>query len=111
MKFLILALAATTIATTLGASFASAQTLRHDPNRPTDLISRDLGVSEIEFISCFSNVNPEQKGITPSGEKQRANKAVLLPCLQNANSAITNDLLDEVMDRYRPEGAFRKTRS
>ena len=85
------------------STFASAQMLRHDPNRPTDKISADLGISEDEFIICFSDVRPEQNG-TPSGAKQRMNKSILLPCLQEANASITNDKLDEVMDRNRPEG-------
>jgi len=85
------------------STFTSAQMLRNDPNRPTDKISADLGVSEDHFITCFSDVRPEQNG-KPSGAKQRMNKAILLPCLQEANSTITNDKLDEVMDRYRPEG-------
>lgn len=87
------------------ASIFSAQAakLRNDPNRPTDKISAELGVTEDQFIACFWNVNPEENG-RPSGAKQRENKAILLPCLQEANSAITNDKLDSVMDKYRPEG-------
>lgn len=85
------------------STFASAQMLRNDPNRPTDKISADLGISEEIFITCFSDVRPEQNG-KPSGAKQRMNKAILLPCLQKANASITNDKLDQVMDRYRPEG-------
>ncbi len=78
-----------------------------DPNRPTDLIAADLGVEEAVFIACFEPVNPEPSKY-PTGAQQRANKAILLPCLQQANPAITNDRLDAVMDRYRPEGAFRR---
>jgi len=81
---------------------AQGQTLlRADPNRPTDKIAADLGVAEQVFIDCFYNVTPAQ-GFEPDGEYQRANKAILLPCLQAANPAITNDGLDAVMDRYRP---------
>jgi hypothetical protein len=32
------------------------------------------------------------------------NKDILLPCLQEANSSISNSKLDAVMDKYRPEG-------
>lgn len=78
-----------------------------DPNRPTDRIAQDLQIEEAVFIECFKPVNPEPDKY-PSGAEQRANKAILLPCLQNANPAITNDRLDAVMDKYRPEGAFRK---
>ncbi|WFE88439.1 hypothetical protein K1718_20050 [Roseibium porphyridii] len=78
-----------------------------DPNRPTDRIAQDLQIEEAVFIECFKPVNPAPDKY-PSGAEQRANKAILLPCLQNANPAITNDRLDAVMDKYRPEGAFRK---
>ncbi|WP_422375529.1 hypothetical protein [Roseibium sp.] len=87
--------------------FAAPALADNDPNRPTDKIAADLGVEETVFIDCFKPVNPEP-GKYPTGAQQRANKAILLPCLQTANPAITNDLLDTVMDRYRPEGAFRK---
>jgi hypothetical protein len=79
----------------------------NDPNRPTDRIAADLGIEEAVFIECFKPVNPEP-GKHPSGARQRANKSILLPCLQRANAAITNDSLDAVMDKYRPEGAVRK---
>jgi len=78
----------------------------NDPNRPTDRIAADLDITEDQFIECFKPVNPEP-GKYPTGAQQRANKAILLPCLQQANPAISNDRLDAVMDRYRPEGAFR----
>ena len=86
-----------------GVVSAQAAQLRHDPKRPTDQISADLGVTEEQFIACFWNVRPETNG-KPSGAKQRENKAVLLPCLQEANPSITNAKLDQVMDKYRPEG-------
>ncbi|MEP3049686.1 MAG: hypothetical protein ABJL55_17680 [Roseibium sp.] len=79
----------------------------NDPNRPTDKIATDLGIEEAVFIACFKPVNPEP-GKFPTAAQQRANKALLLPCLQAANPAITNRKLDTVMDKYRPEGAFRK---
>jgi hypothetical protein len=79
----------------------------NDPNRPTDRIAADLGIREEVFIECFGPVTPEP-GKYPTGAQQRANKAILLPCLQKANPAITNERLDRVMDKYRPEGAFRK---
>lgn len=77
-----------------------------DPNRPTGKIAADLNIEEAVFIDCFQPVNPEPDKY-PSGAQQRANKAILLPCLQKANPAISNERLDRVMDKYRPEGAFR----
>jgi len=91
----------------VSAVLASAALADNDPNRPTDKIAADLGIDEAVFIECFKPVRPEP-GKYPTGAQQRANKAILLPCLQAANPAITNDLLDEVMDSHRPEGAFRK---
>lgn len=81
--------------------------LRNDPNRPTGLISRDLGVTQAQFIACFSGVNPARSH-APSGRTQQVNKAVLLPCLQKVNSSITNRALDNVMDSYRPEGPMKR---
>lgn len=86
-----------------GSFSAQAAKLRNDPNRPTAKVSAELGVTQDQFIACFWDVNPEENG-KPSGEKQRVNKAILLPCLQEANPSITNDLLDSVMDKNRPEG-------
>lgn len=84
---------------------AEPAVLKNDPQRPVDKISRDLGVSEDQFVECFSHVNPTPGGNRPeSSERVQANKAVLLPCLQKANPAISNHLLDTVMDRYRPGG-------
>ena len=79
----------------------------NDPNRPTDLIAADLGVSEAVFKSCFMDVKPAGDKF-PTGARQRMNKAILLPCLQDSNPAITNARLDAVMDKYRPEGPIRK---
>lgn len=71
--------------------------------RPTDRIAADLGITEQQFTACFGNVRPDPNH-APDSATQRANKAHLLPCLQQANPSITNASLDTVMDRYRPEG-------
>jgi len=76
----------------------------NDPNRPTEMIAADLGLEEAVFTECFKPVNPEP-GKHPTDARQRANKAVLLPCLQKSKPAVTNDNLDRVMDKYCPEGA------
>ncbi|WKE64251.1 hypothetical protein PVT67_11170 [Gallaecimonas kandeliae] len=79
--------------------------LKNDPKRPVAAISRDLGVSVAQFVGCFAKVNPTPGGARPeSMARVHANKAVLLPCLQQANPKITNEMLDAVMDRYRPGG-------
>jgi len=99
---------ALTFAIVLVGTAASISTIamsasRAPGERPTDLIAADLGIAEQTFITCFAGVSPDS-GHAPSGRTQRANKAVLLPCLQADNPDITNDALDTVMDRYRPEG-------
>ncbi|HVY18879.1 MAG TPA: hypothetical protein VHA70_02220 [Bauldia sp.] len=92
-------------AVALTATQAGAQDiLRNDPKRPVEAISRDLGLTSAQFVACFYDVNPAPQGTRASGERERANKAILLPCLQRANPSITNESLDAVMDKYRPEG-------
>ena len=86
------------------APLSATGVLRDDPNRPVNLISHDLGVSPEQFRTCFSNVNPAPRGSLPGSDEKHANKIVLLSCLQKANPTITNDSLDQVMDRYRPGG-------
>lgn len=68
--------------------------------RPVEAIAGELGVTADVFVGCFYNVEPDPD-FAPTKAQERANKAILLPCLQAANSAITNDLLDDVMDKYR----------
>jgi hypothetical protein len=91
-----------------GLAFAGQATaqemLRNDPKRPVEAISRDLGLTNAQFVACFDDVNPAPQGRRASAERERANKAILLPCLQRANPLITNESLDAVMDKYRPEG-------
>ena len=92
----------------LSAVASIAQSTGSIGDRPTDLISADLGVSENAFIACFSDVQPA-KDNNPSGARQHANKGVLLPCLQIKNPEITNRFLDSVMDKYRPEGPMQSS--
>ena len=87
------------------SSYTATGVMRDDPNRPVDKISRDLGVTPEQFRVCFSNVNPAPRGSMPEGNQKHANKSVLLSCLQKSNPSITNDSLDQVMDRYRPGGS------
>ncbi|MCJ8325245.1 MAG: hypothetical protein HRU29_11470 [Rhizobiales bacterium] len=70
--------------------------------RPVDLIGPELGVTGAQFAKCFEAVNPAPRGTAPTKAREQANKAVLLPCLQAINPAITNDLLDSVSNKYRP---------
>jgi len=88
----------------LSAQYSFSQVLRNDPKRPVGAIAKDLGVTTDQFVACFNRVNPTPGGGRPTSERAHANKSALLPCLQAANPTITNDRLDEVMDRYRPGG-------
>jgi hypothetical protein len=83
--------------------FAEPVLLTNDPKRPVNDISRDLGIEPQEFVDCFKDVKPAQ-GSRPTTARVHANKAILLKCLQTANPNITNEMLDTVMDRYRPGG-------
>lgn len=90
----------------LAIGLLSVQEAAHadrDMNRPTQQIAVDLGVSEEVFRTCFDPVHPDRNK-APSATRQHMNKAKLLPCLQKANPRLTNERLDHVMDRYRPEG-------
>lgn len=95
----------TLMAGLVAATSLNAATMkRNDPKRPVAAIAADLGVTAQQFVECFHNVNPAPKGTKASGARERSNKAILLPCLQEANASITNAKLDSVMDKYRPEG-------
>ncbi len=86
-----------------GISIAAAD---DDPNRDVGCISSQIGVSDAQFRTCFLPVMPDPDH-DPDGQTQRANKAKLLPCLQEANPALTNRALDMAMDACRPEGPIR----
>lgn len=73
----------------------------NDPNRPVEAVARELGVTPLQFATCFAGVTPARTAAELDGERERDNKAVLLPCLQAINPDITNDRLDAVMDNYR----------
>lgn len=95
----------TIMAGLIAATSVQAATMkRNDPKRPVAAIAADLDITTQQFVDCFANVNPAPKGTKASGARERANKAILLPCLQDANPSITNAKLDSVMDKYRPEG-------
>lgn len=75
----------------------------NDPNRNVSCVAQKIVVTETQFRLCFLPVNPD-RAHRPSGEVQKANKAKLLPCLQAANSRLSNSVLDRAMDSCRPEG-------
>lgn len=95
----------TLMAGLIAATSVNAATMKqNDSNRPVAAIAADLDVTTQQFVECFHNVTPAPKGTKASGARERSNKAILLPCLQDANPSISNAKLDSVMDKYRPEG-------
>jgi hypothetical protein len=78
----------------------------NDPNRDVLCVSEQIDVTEAEFRTCFLPVRPDRDH-HPDGATQRANKAMLLPCLQRTNPALTNAALDAAMDACRPEGPIQ----
>ncbi|MEW7007234.1 MULTISPECIES: hypothetical protein [unclassified Lentilitoribacter] len=104
MSKILILLSVLTIGTIATTSTQAASIKRNDPNRPVGSIAADLGISTNQFVTCFHNVNPASKGTKASRAREHANKDILLPCLQKANTSITNNRLDDVMDKYRPEG-------
>lgn len=92
------------IALTTGALAAGPGQFDNDPKRPVASIAAALDITADQFVACFNDVNPAPAGTKASRTREHANKDILLPCLQEANPAITNASLDAVMDAHRPEG-------
>ena len=86
-----------------GTVFAAStpQAVLDDPNRPVEAVAAELGVTPLQFATCFAGVTPARTAAELDTAREQDNKAVLLPCLQAINPAIDNDRLDSVMDRYR----------
>jgi len=80
---------------------STPEAVLNDPNRPVEAIAGELGVTPLQFATCFAGVTPARTAAELNGERERDNKAILLPCLQAINPDITNDRLDAVMDKYR----------
>ena len=85
------------------AAFAAStpQAVLNDPNRPVEAVAAELGITPLQFATCFAGVTPARTAIELNGQRERDNKAILLPCLQAINPDIDNAKLDAVMDQYR----------
>ncbi|UJR06848.1 hypothetical protein I4U23_011137 [Adineta vaga] len=81
---------------------AAPPLLKNDPKRPVASIAKDLNILPEQFVLCFNDVTPAPQGSSPTSDQVHANKKHLLACLQQFNKDITNEILDAVMDKYRP---------
>lgn len=72
-----------------------------DGGRPVILVASGLGVPPDVFRDVFKGVHPAKRNGGPTGDEARANKRVLLDGL--SKYGVTNDRLDEVSNRYRPQ--------
>lgn len=70
-----------------------------DHGRPVDAIAKELGVTPEQFRAAFKQVHPAARGEQPTEEQRIANRTALAAAL-----GVTPEKLDEVMDKYRPEG-------
>ncbi|WP_137150538.1 hypothetical protein [Devosia sp. FKR38] len=86
-----------------GSAFAvsTVEQVLHDPNRPVAAVAAALDVTPLQFATCFAGVTPARSAAELNGQRERDNKAVLLPCLAAINPEIDNARLDRVMDSFR----------
>lgn len=81
---------------------AAQEGRRDDPDRPSLRIAADLGLTEDALVHCVETLRPQLR-FSPIRAHKEANKAVLLPCLTDANPALTPELLESVMKSYGPK--------
>jgi hypothetical protein len=89
------------MATSSVLAASTPQQVLNDPNRPVAAVAAALDITPLQFATCFAGVTPARTGAELTGQKERDNKAILLPCLQAINPDIDNARLDSVMDRFR----------
>ncbi len=68
-------------------------------NRPVEAIARELDVTPEQFRAAFAKVTPAPKGQRPTPEQRARNRQILSQAL-----GVSPEKLDQVMDKYRPEG-------
>jgi uncharacterized tellurite resistance protein B-like protein len=62
-------------------------------------VAAELGVTPEQFREAFKKVTPAPKGQLPTEAQREANRKVLSESL-----GVSPEKLDQVMDKYRPEG-------
>lgn len=77
-----------------------------DHGRPVEKVAKDLGVTLEQFREAFKKVTPAPRGELPTKAQREANRKVLSETL-----GVSPEKLDEVMDKYRPEGKTHGTRN
>ncbi|WP_316357268.1 hypothetical protein [Devosia sp.] len=97
---IVLALPLLSVCTTAFAA-STPEAVLNDPNRPVAAVAAELGVTPLQFATCFAGVTPARTAVELNGQREQDNKAILLPCLQSINPDIDNARLDAVMDKYR----------
>jgi hypothetical protein len=101
------------VAMTTGVAYAQSR-----PGLPMADVASDLGLSETDLASCLEDHMPprptgdrsstdhggDRKGAArPSSQDDHEPDPELISCLQQHNSSITESMLDDVMQKYRPE--------
>ena len=71
-----------------------------DHGRPVAAVARELGVTPEAFRAAFRLVTPAAPGALPTDAQREHNRKVLAEAL-----GVSPELLDTVMDKYRPGGA------
>lgn len=102
------------LAMTSGIAYAQSR-----PTLPVADIASELGVAEADLTDCLAANMPaqppidrpadgaEKSGSRPAPQAERSPAPEMISCLQAHNSEITADMLDDVMQKYRPERPAR----
>ena len=96
-----IALALLCVTTTTAFAASTPEAVLNDPNRPVAAVAAELGITPLQFATCFAGVTPARTAMELNGRREQDNKAILLPCLQAINPDIDNARLDAVMNKYR----------
>jgi hypothetical protein len=96
-----IALALLCVTTTTAFAASTPEAVLNDPNRPAAAVAAELGITPLQFATCFAGVTPARTAMELNGRREQDNKAILLPCLQAINPDIDNARLDAVMNKYR----------
>lgn len=74
-----------------------------DHGRPVEAVAKELGVTPEQFREAFKLVTPAKRGTEPTDAQRKHNREVLSQAL-----GVSPEKLDQVMDKYRPEGPNKR---